>query len=186
MNSQVIIDTNWRLSCLSRRRLVSGLAAGAGVALLAACQPTPPPTPTAPPPTAAPPTTAAANVGSAPATKPMNGALKITSPKADATVPVGDVKVSVDYTGPALVPAPQGKKLEDYHLHYFLDEDATPFIGTTTPIPRDNPKIAHAAATDYTFKAVTAGAHTVSVVLGGLNHISVSPPLADKVTFTVK
>ena len=44
------------------------------------------------------------------------------------TVGLGVVKVSVNYAGPTLVPGPEAKKLDDYHLHYFLDEDANGFV----------------------------------------------------------
>jgi hypothetical protein len=92
----------------------------------------------------------------------------------------------VDYKGPTLVPAAESKKLDDYHLHYFLDEDATPFIGATPlPIPTGNPKIVHSAALQVTFDNVAAGSHTVTVVMTGNNHISLSPPVTAKVTFKV-
>jgi hypothetical protein len=94
--------------------------------------------------------------------------------------------VSIDYTGPQLVPAAEAKKLDDYHLHYFLDEDAKPYIGTSLPIPTGNPKIVHSAAKEVSFDNVAAGSHTVAVVMSGNNHISVAPPLSDTVSFTVK
>jgi hypothetical protein len=112
--------------------------------------------------------------------------LKITSPASDATLPAGDVKVTVDYTGPDLVPAAQAKKLDDYHLHYLLDVDPTPYLGTTTPIPTNNPKIIHSAAKEVTFSNVASGSHSVTVIMTGSNHVSVAPPVADTVSFTAK
>jgi hypothetical protein len=120
------------------------------------------------------------------AARPASVSLKITSPKAGDTVAAGELKVTVDYAGPTPVAAAQATRLEDLHFHYFLDEDATPYIGKPVEIPSGNPKIAHSAATSVTFQNVAAGSHTVTVVVGGRNHVSTNPPLSDKVTFTVK
>jgi hypothetical protein len=92
----------------------------------------------------------------------------------------------IEYTGPPLVAAANATRLEDYHLHYFLDENAAPYLGTGTPVPMGNPKIVHTAATQTTFDNVTAGNHTVAVMLSGSNHVSVVPPLSDQVTFSVR
>jgi hypothetical protein len=84
------------------------------------------------------------------------------------------------------VDAANATKLDDYHLHYFLDVDPTRYIGTTVPIPLGDPRIIHSAATNVTFDNVAAGTHTLAVVMTGSNHISVTPPVADKVTFTAR
>jgi hypothetical protein len=96
------------------------------------------------------------------------------------------VTVTLDYQGPTLVPAAQATKLDDYHVHYFLDEDATPYTGTTTPVPMGNPHIVHAAALQQAFDNVAAGSHTATVLMTGANHISLNPPVTDKVSFTVQ
>jgi hypothetical protein len=96
------------------------------------------------------------------------------------------VQVSVQYSGPALVPAANAAKLDDYHVHYFLDENATPYIGTGVPVPAGNPHIVHSAAMQVTFDNVSAGPHTVTVVMSGANHISVAPPLTAQVQFTAQ
>jgi hypothetical protein len=85
-------------------------------------------------------------------------------------VPAGSVQVSVQYSGPQLVAAASAAKLEDYHLHYFLDENAAPYIGTQVPVPMGNPRIVHTAALQVTFDNVAAGSHTVTVMLSGANH----------------
>ena len=87
----------------------------------------------------------------------------------------------MNYGGPTLVPGAQATKFADYHLHFFLDEDATPYIGTQQPIPARNPHIVRSAATDVAFDNVEAGDHTVTVVMTGSNHISVAGPLSDHV-----
>jgi hypothetical protein len=92
----------------------------------------------------------------------------------------------VQYNGPPLVAAANATKLDDYHLHYFLDENATPYLGTLVPVPTGNPRIVHSAALQVTFDNVAAGSHTVTVMLSGANHISVAPPLSAQVTFTAQ
>jgi hypothetical protein len=92
----------------------------------------------------------------------------------------------VQYNGPPLVPAASATKLDDYHLHYFLDENPAPYIGTQLPVPMGNPHIVHTAALQQSFDNVSAGPHTVTVMLSGANHISVTPPLSAQVMFTVQ
>jgi len=139
--------------------------------------------PTAAPPTA-PPAANAAVTAAAPS--PTGATLKILSPTAGGTVGLGAVKVSVNYAGPTLVPGPEAKKLDDYHLHYFLDEDANGFVQGARPIPTGNPHIIHSAAKEVTFENVGNGAHTVAVVMSGNNHIPVNPILIDTVSFTAQ
>jgi hypothetical protein len=112
--------------------------------------------------------------------------LSISSPTAGQSVPAGTVQISVQYTGPQLVPAANATKLDDYHLHYFLDENAAPYIGTQTPVPMGNPHIVHTAALQVSFDGVSAGSHTVTVMLSGANHVSVAPPLSAQVQFTTQ
>jgi len=92
----------------------------------------------------------------------------------------------VQYSGPPLVPAANATKLDDYHLHYFLDENAAPYLGTLVPVPMGNPHIVHSAALQVTFDNIAAGSHTVVVALAGANHVSVAPPLSAQVTFTAQ
>jgi hypothetical protein len=139
---------------------------------------------TAPTPALAPTTAAAAKNPAAP--KPSNVTLKIVSPKAGDALPAGPIKVTLNYSGPPLVPGAQATKLDDYHLHYFLDEDAAPYPGGTAPVPVGNPRIVHSAAQEVTFENVPTGAHTVTVVMSGNNHVSVTPPLSESVAFTTK
>jgi hypothetical protein len=112
--------------------------------------------------------------------------LTFTAPPAGDTVNAGSVMVSVSYSGPALVPAANATKLDDYHLHYILDVDPTPYLGTAMPIPLGDPRIIHSASTSVTFDNVAVGTHTLAVVMTGSNHISVNPPVAQTETFTAR
>jgi len=86
------------------------------------------------------------------------------------------------------VAAANATKLDDLHLHYFLDEDAAPYLNPNapTPVPMGNPHIVHTANLSTTFDNVAAGSHTVTVMVSGANHITVTPPLSAQVTFTVQ
>ena len=110
----------------------------------------------------------------------------LTAPATGETLSAGSVTVSVNYSGPPLVAAANATQLNDYHLHYFLDVDPTPYIGTTLPIPLGDPRIVHSGATSVTFDNVAAGEHTLAVVMTGNNHISVNPPVTAKATFTAR
>jgi hypothetical protein len=120
------------------------------------------------------------------APKPADASLKIVSPAVDGVLGSGAVKVSVNYSGPNLVPGAEAKKLDDYHLHYFLDEDAKLYMGGAAPIPAGNPRIVHSAAKEVNFDNVAAGTHTVTVIMTGNNHVGINPPVSDSVTFTTK
>jgi hypothetical protein len=151
---------------------------------LAACTPAPaqnaPPVPSAAAPASPSPAVAAA------APRPAGVSLMFIAPTVGETVSAGPVTVSVGYSGPALVPAANATKLDDYHLHYFLDVDPTPYIGTTVPVPLGDPRIVHTAATTVTFDNVAPGTHTLAVMMSGSNHISVNPPVADQESFTAR
>jgi hypothetical protein len=101
-------------------------------------------------------------------------------------VPAGSVTISIQFSGAQLVAAASATKLDDYHLHYFLDEDAAPYLNSLTPVPMGNPHIVHTASLQTTFDNVAAGSHTATVMLSGANHITVTPPLSAQVTFTVQ
>jgi hypothetical protein len=97
--------------------------------------------------------------------------------------PDESVTVMVDYWGPRLAAARAARSIDDYHLAFFLDVDATPYIGTLAPTPRCNASIVHAASTSATFDHVMRGPHTVAVLLVGSNDISVNPPVAASISF---
>lgn len=109
----------------------------------------------------------------------------ITSPVNGATVAGPDVTVTVNYTGPTLVPGPQATSKNDLHLHYLLDQDPSPYRSGTTPIPMGNPNIVHTAALSNTFSGVAPGAHRVTVIVGYSDHTAVQPPVDPSASFTV-
>jgi hypothetical protein len=112
--------------------------------------------------------------------------LLFIAPTAGETVSAGSVRVSLGYSGPALVAAANATKLDDYHIHFFLDVDPTPYIGTSVPVPMGDPRIIHTASTSVTFENVAPGTHTLAVMMTGSNHISVNPPVVDQVSFTAR
>ena len=120
------------------------------------------------------------------APKPADATIKIVSPTPDSVVSSGSINVSINYAGPTLVPGAEAKKLDDYHLHYFLDEDATPYLSGGKSIPAGNPHIVHSAAREVTFDNLAPGRHTLAVVMSGNNHVAVAPALTDTVSFTVQ
>src|SRR5438105_222705 len=172
-----------------RRDLLATSVVGLIVCSLLGCTTATPSAPTSAPPAAAP-TSAAAKPASSPspsavgslsaaalnpaAARPANATLKISAPTAGQSMPAGSIQVMIDYNGPTLVPAANSTKLDDLHLHYFLDESATPYLGTGVPVPAGNPRIIHTAALQQAFDNVTAGSHTVVVMLSGNNHVSVN------------
>jgi len=170
---------------LNKERLIMGPLSRTATAvaicafgLVVGCAPTA--APNAPAATSAP---AAANPA---APKPAEANIKIVSPAQDVVLSGSSIKISINYSGPTLVPGAEARKLDDYHLHYFLDEDATAYLGGGKSIPAGNPHIVHSAAREVTFDNLTPGRHTVAVVMSGNNHVAVAPALTDTVSFTVQ
>lgn len=127
---------------------------------------------------------------SAAALQPSDVLLMISAPRAGETVvesPTDEsIALTVDYWGPRLLIGSAAHAIDDYHLAYLLDQAATPYIGTLTPIPRCDPHVVHSAATRVTFDHVSHGSHVVVVLLVGSNDVSVNPPVAAMVTFMVR
>ena len=146
--------------------------------LAVACGPGAPVTSPAPP--------APATAANPAAPKPADATLKIVSPAQDGVLSGGSIKVSINYTGPTLVPGAEARNLDDYHLHYFLDEDASGYINGGKSIPAGNPHIMHSAAKEVSFDNLTPGRHSLVVVMSGNNHVPVAPALTDSVTFTIQ
>jgi hypothetical protein len=124
---------------------------------------------------------------SAAALKPAEVLLAISTPRAgEILAPSGSVSFSVDYWGPALVNAYGTPSVDNYHLVYILDEDPAPYIGTLQAIPICDTRVRHSTATRVTFDNVAHGSHALTVLLAGSNDVSVNPPVAAQVTFTVR
>lgn len=124
------------------------------------------------------------------ALKPAEVLLAISTPRAGETLanvaPTDSVTFSVDYWGPRLLPAESAHAVDDYHLVFVLDEDAAPYIGTLQPLPVCDSHIVHSATTRVTIDNVLHGSHALAVLLVGSNNVSVNPPVAARVTFTVR
>jgi hypothetical protein len=124
------------------------------------------------------------------ALKPADVLLAITTPQAGQTLPIvpptNSVTFSVDYSGPRLLSAESAHAVDDYHLVFVLDEDAAPYIGTLHPLPRCDPRVVHSTTTRVTLDNVVHGSHALEVLLVGSNNVSVNPPVAARVTFTVR
>jgi hypothetical protein len=124
------------------------------------------------------------------ALKPSEVVLAVSAPRAGETIlavgPTETVTFAIDYWGPRLIDAAEAHAMDDYHLVFFLDEEASPYVGTMMPIPRCNPHILHSVVTRVTFDHVAHGSHTLSVVLTGSNNVSVNPPVATSVWFLVR
>jgi hypothetical protein len=67
-----------------------------------------------------------------------------------------------------------------FHLHYFVDTDP---VAAGQAIPTGNPKIIHSGSTTQDLGALSAGSHTVTVVLGQFNHTACA--VRGSATFTV-
>ncbi len=108
----------------------------------------------------------------------------IVSPSDGATVPAGDVTVTVqvsnfnvvDKQGQANVPG-------EGHIHFYLDVPAP----TTPGQPAIPPSgvWAHVSGTTYTFTNVAAGMHTITVQLVNNDHTPLIPVITAQITITV-
>ncbi len=104
---------------------------------------------------------------------PTGVTISVTPPAAgSATVTVA--------TSPAVTikPASEGDPAS-FHLHYFVD---TPAVAAGEPVPTGNPKIIHSGKTTQDLGSLAAGEHTVTVVLGQVNHMACEA--RGSVTFT--
>ena len=57
-----------------------------------------------------------------------------------------------------------------FHVHYYVDIDPTKVLKAGTAIPTGDPKIIHGAALTQDVGALSAGSHTVWVVVGQVSH----------------
>jgi hypothetical protein len=72
-----------------------------------------------------------------------------------------------------------------FHFHYFVDVNPATVIVPGQPIPAGNPAIIHSGELSVTFAGLTAGDHTVWVVMGRLNHVPCAGDVSAVVKFTV-
>ncbi len=77
--------------------------------------------------------------------------------------------VSVSITPTLNIKPATAADLTSFHLHYFVDTAAT---AAGTAIPTGDAKIIHSGTTTQDLGALAAGSHTVTVVLGRLDHVA--------------
>jgi hypothetical protein len=75
--------------------------------------------------------------------------------------------VTVSITPSLNIKSPTAGDPTSFHVHYFID---TPATAAGQTVPMGNPKIIHSASLSQDVGALSAGSHTVTVVLGQVNH----------------
>jgi hypothetical protein len=106
--------------------------------------------------------------------------IKITTPAEGATVPGPDVTIQMEALGVTIKAADGTRTPNEGHYHLYLDTE--PQLTPETPIGQE---AVHTAQNSYTFKGLTPGKHTVTVVLADGQHIPFDPSVTAKVSFTV-
>ena len=119
--------------------------------------------------------------------------VEVEGPSVDASAPTEltlgqDLTIEVKVDGVSILAADkdEGAAGTTGHLHAFIDPAEDP-AADGKPIPKDATHI-HTTETSIKVAAalLTAGEHTIWIVLGDKSHIPYGPLVADKVTFTVK
>lgn len=106
---------------------------------------------------------------------PTGGTLTVAAPSASAPT---TVTVTIAPPLGNLKAASAGDP-QSHHVHYFID---TPAPAAGAAIPTGNPSIIHSGSLTQDLGALSAGSHTISVVVGQLNHTACA--LRGQVTFT--
>jgi hypothetical protein len=107
-------------------------------------------------------------------------AITVTAPTASAPT-----TVSASVAPPVNLKAAKDAVADSFHLHYFVDIDPSTVVQPGQAVPTGNPKIIHSAATTQDGGTLSAGKHTVWVVLGDVNHTTCSPMVVGSVSFDV-
>jgi hypothetical protein len=101
---------------------------------------------------------------------------------APATIKSGEtLSIAVTVRGVTLVKADGDVSGRTGHLHALVDKTATPGMA----LPVGDPTVIHSATSPIAVPGLTAGTHTIQVVLGNGNHVAFTPLVADTVTVTV-
>ena len=130
-----------------------------------------------------PPVVAKININMTTAMTTTAPTLTITSPANGASLPAGDITVSIQVNNFNVVDKQgQANVAGEGHIHYFLDVDAPTTPGQPAIPPTGT--WAHVATTSYTFTNVAAGAHTISVQLVNNDHTPLVPPVVAKISLT--
>jgi plastocyanin len=110
--------------------------------------------------------------------------LVIVSPRDGATLPAGDVTVTIQTSNFSIVDKQgQANTSHEGHIHYYLDVEAPTTPGQPA-IPLSG-EWAHVASTTYTFATVAAGSHTISVQLINNDHTPLEPPVVASIAIKV-
>ena len=111
---------------------------------------------------------------------PSGEVITVTAPSASAPT-----TVSVTVAPPVNLKPAKDAVADSFHLHYFVDIDPATVVSAGQPVPTGNPKIIHSATTTQDVGALSAGKHTVWVVLGDVSHLTCSPMVVGSVSFDV-
>jgi hypothetical protein len=110
--------------------------------------------------------------------------ISITSPSNGASLPAGNVTVTVAVNNFNVVDKQsQANVPGEGHIHFYLDV-AAPTAAGIPAIPTSG-TWAHVATTTYTFNNVGAGTHTIAVQLVNNDHTPVIPAVVDTITVNV-
>jgi hypothetical protein len=123
-----------------------------------------------------------AGVSAAPAliACPSGEVITVTAPSASAPT-----TVSVTVAPPVNLKPAKDAVADSFHLHYFVDIDPSTVVQAGQPVPTGNPKIIHSATTTQDVGTLTAGKHSVWVVLGDVSHTACTPMVVGTVSFDV-
>ena len=110
--------------------------------------------------------------------------VSITSPINGASLPAGDIAVTVSVSNFAVVDKQgQANMAGQGHVHFYLDV-AAPTTPNKPAVPTSG-TWAHVSGLTYTFTNVAAGTHTISVQLVNNDHTPVIPSATDTITVNV-
>lgn len=112
--------------------------------------------------------------------------ITVEGPSLDATAPATlaagqPLSIEVAVQGVQLVKADGDTSGRTGHLHALVDKE--PVAGQTITV--GDPLIVHSATSPISITGLTAGTHTIWVVLGNGNHVAFDPLVGDKLTVTV-
>ena len=126
---------------------------------------------------------AALIAGTAQAQGPGAGTIRITNPTNSGTVN-GPVTLQVEIGGVTVRAAAEGDPAA-FHYHALVDVDPASVIQAGQPLPTGQENIIHTADRSLPLTNLAPGQHTVTVILTRTDHVPLTPPVQDRVTFTV-
>ncbi|MGI8550406.1 MAG: DUF4399 domain-containing protein [Dehalococcoidia bacterium] len=109
--------------------------------------------------------------------------LKIIAPSPEATIS-NPISVTIQSMG-VLIKAATDADPNASHFHYFVDRDPASVLRPGQPIPSGQPDIIHSALSSQPILDLSAGQHTVWVVLSHNDHTPYTPNVQAQVSFTL-